>query len=68
MLAFAAGGLFHRHYWMILMFPFGTAVGIALSRISNRWLLAAAAVACAAVPAARTVEAVRMDDLTVARI
>jgi len=63
--AFAAGGLFHRHYWMILMFPFATALGIALSRIGNRWVLAAVAVACAAVPAARTVEAVRMDDLTV---
>ena len=65
--AFAAGGLFHRHYWMILMFPFATAVGIALSRIGNRRLLAAAVVACAVVPAARAVEAVRMDDLTVAR-
>lgn len=65
--AFAAGGLFHRHYWMILMFPFATALGIAFSRIDNRWMLAGAAVACAAVPAARTVEAVRMDDLTVTR-
>lgn len=66
-IAFAAGGLFHRHYWMILMFPFGTAVGIALSRIGNRRLLAAAVIACAAVPAVRAAEAVRMDDLTVAR-
>ncbi len=65
--AFAAGGLFHRHYWMILMFPLATALGIALSRIDNRWVLAGTAFACAVVPAARTVEAVRMDDLTVTR-
>ena len=65
--AFAAGGLFHRHYWVILMFPFCTAVGIALSRIGNRQLLAAAVVLCSAVPAVRAVQALRMDDATVAR-
>ena len=65
--AFAAGGLFHRHYWVILMFPFCTALGIALSRIGNVRVLAVVAVLCAAVPAVRAVEALRMDDMTVAR-
>lgn len=65
--AFAAGGLFHRHYWVILMFPFCTAVGIALSCIGNRQLLAAAVVLCSAVPAVRAAQALRMNDATVAR-
>lgn len=32
MLSFVLGGLFFRHYWMILMFPLSALVGIAASR------------------------------------
>lgn len=66
--AFLMGGLFHRHYWMILMFPFGTAVGVALSRIRSRVWLALAVVVSAAWPAWRAAEAIAMDDATVARV
>ena len=31
--AFLLGGLFHRHYWVILMFPLGTAVGVMVSLV-----------------------------------
>lgn len=31
--AFLLGGLFHRHYWVILMFPLGTAVGAMVSLV-----------------------------------
>jgi len=29
--AFLLGGLFHRHYWVIIMFPLGTALGVVVS-------------------------------------
>lgn len=63
--AFLMGGLFHRHYWVILMFPFATVVGVALSTVRGR-AAAALAAACLVVPAAATVRAVRMDDARVA--
>jgi hypothetical protein len=35
-ITFLAGGLFHRHYWVTLTFPLGTAAAVAVARISNR--------------------------------
>lgn len=33
--AFMLGGLFHRHYWIILMFPVGTALGVMVSLVPS---------------------------------
>jgi len=33
--AFAAGGQFFRHYWIILIFPFATAVGVLVNGVSG---------------------------------
>lgn len=64
--AFLMGGLFHRHYWVILMVPFGTVVGVALSTVRSRTAVLVLAAACLALPAAATVRAVGMDDRQVA--
>lgn len=31
--AFLIGGLFHRHYWVIVMFPLGTVIGVMVSLV-----------------------------------
>lgn len=36
MVAFAIGGNFFRHYWIILMFPLGTLFGVSAARIRTR--------------------------------
>jgi hypothetical protein len=49
MAAFLIGGQFHRHYWVILMFPLGTWFGAALAGIAARpWRLGVMAAACVA--------------------
>ena len=37
-MAFAAGGQFHRHYWVILAFPLGTLAGAAVSLHPRAWV------------------------------
>lgn len=64
--AFLMGGLFHRHYWVILMFPFATVVGITFSTIRLRGVAAVIVCASLVVPVAVTVSAVRMSDGRVA--
>ena len=64
--AFTVGGLFHRHYWVILMVPFGTVVGIAFSTVRTRSMAAVLVAVSLAVPAVSAVRAVSMDDATVA--
>jgi hypothetical protein len=64
--AFLMGGLFHRHYWVILMFPFATVVGITFSTVRTRVVAVLLVVASLTVPFVRTVEAVSMSDMEVA--
>ncbi|MEY4392138.1 MAG: hypothetical protein RLZZ544_847 [Actinomycetota bacterium] len=64
--AFLMGGLFHRHYWVILMFPFATVVGTAFSGIRTKAVVAAVAAASLVVPFVETARAVRMGDNEVA--
>jgi phosphatidylglycerophosphatase A len=40
-LAFVTGGLFHRHYWVTLTFPFAAAAGVAIGRLKFAWWAAA---------------------------
>ena len=65
--AFWTGGLFHRHYWTILMFPLAVATGAALSFLSGRTAMAVTA-AVLAVPAVSTARGIVMDDATVAEV
>lgn len=58
-LTFLAGGLFHRHYWVLLMFPIGALLGVLASKLTGRVVWAAAA-AMVAVPLAYTVRAVTL--------
>ena len=50
-LGFLAGGLFHRHYWVMLTFPLAAATAIPLARLATkidvRWLTVALACAVA---------------------
>ena len=64
--AFLMGGLFHRHYWVILMFPFATAVGITFSTVRTTSVLAVITAASLVVPVAVTARAVTMSDQQVA--
>lgn len=59
--AFALGGQFHRHYWMILVFPLATTVGILIDALGPFAVRAAVAVAVVAAPIAATVRAVTID-------
>lgn len=65
--AFWTGGLFHRHYWTILMYPLALGTGAALSTLRGRAALAVAA-AVLAVPTVSTARGVAMDDADVARV
>lgn len=64
--AFLMGGLFHRHYWVILMVPFGTVVGTVFSSVRSRAVAVVLVAVSLAVPAVSTVRAVAMDDREVA--
>ncbi len=48
--AFAAGGQFHRHYWVILAFPLGTLAGATVSLHPRAWVQATVAALVVAVP------------------
>ncbi len=50
MLSFVLGGLFFRHYWMILMFPLSAFVGIAASRAPRVTVRLGALLVALAVP------------------
>ena len=63
--AFLMGGLFHRHYWVILMVPFGTIVGVAVSTVRSRAIMVIAVAASLVIPISSTVSAVRMSDARV---
>ncbi len=39
-LGFFAGGLFHRHYWVMLTFPLAAAAAVTLAKINGRRLVA----------------------------
>ncbi len=59
--AFLAGGLFHRHYWVLLMFPLGAALGVAVSALRRPpWAPLAVAGLMVLVPLLETVSAVRL--------
>ncbi|MFM7262997.1 MAG: hypothetical protein ACKO1X_04520 [Acidimicrobiales bacterium] len=64
--AFWTGGLFHRHYWTILMYPLAVGTGAALSTLRGRTVVAVA-VAVLAVPTVSTARGIVMDDAEVAR-
>lgn len=49
-MAFAAGGQFHRHYWVILAFPLGTVAGATVSLHPRAWVQATVAALVVAVP------------------
>ena len=58
--AFVIGGQFHRHYWVILMFPLGTFVGVVISTISDAFVRAMAVILALASPAHATFVAATM--------
>lgn len=63
--AFLLGGQFFFHYWVIVGFPLGTAVGAVVSQLPMRSLRAAAAVVVLWVPFVKTVDAIdlRRDEV-----
>jgi hypothetical protein len=65
-LAFLLGGQFHRHYWVIVMFPLGTAAGALLSVIRPRVVRMALLAALLVVPLTMTWRVARMprDEVT----
>ena len=65
--AFWTGGLFHRHYWTILMYPLAVGTGAALSMLRGRVAVAVAAVVLV-VPAVSTARGILMGDADVARV
>lgn len=54
--AFVVGGNFFRHYWIIVMFPLGTMLGVAVSRIQTRRWFAVSMVLALAIPIGLTAE------------
>jgi hypothetical protein len=56
--AFASGGQFHRHYWVILAFPLGTVAGVVLATPAPRPIRVVATAALAAVPLLMTAQAI----------
>ena len=63
-LALFLGGLFHRHYWLLLMPSIGTATIVAATTLRSRVVLAVATVVVVAVPLARTVDAAQGSRVT----
>ncbi len=59
--AFAAGGQFHRHYWVILSFPVGTLAGAAVSLHPRAWAQATIAALVVSVPLVHAVRDMRLD-------
>jgi len=49
-LAFLMGGQFFRHYWVIFAFPLGTAGGVLVSLVRQRWVARPAVACMTAVP------------------
>ena len=45
-----AGGLFHRHYWVTLTFPFAAAAAVAIGRINGHVAIAVAVASLAVIP------------------
>ena len=56
--AFASGGQFHRHYWVILTFPLGTVAGAVVALATPRGIRVAATAALAAMPLLMTAHAI----------
>jgi hypothetical protein len=52
--AFLMGGQFHRHYWLIVMFPLGTFAGVLVARIPNPGARAIVLLLLLAIPARMT--------------
>ena len=48
--AFLTGGLFHRHYWVTLTFPFAAAAGVAISKIKGHVAIAIAVATLTLIP------------------
>jgi 4-amino-4-deoxy-L-arabinose transferase-like glycosyltransferase len=61
--AFASGGQFHRHYWVILTFPLGTIAGVVLALAAPRGVRAVATAALAAMPLLMTAQAIAIPRL-----
>lgn len=59
--AFMAGGLFHRHYWVLLMFPIGVGVGLLAALPTRQAVSRAALAAMAVVPLAATINGARLS-------
>lgn len=56
--AFLAGGLFHRHYWVTLTFPFAAAAAVAIGKIKGHVAIAITAAALAVIPSLISTERV----------
>jgi 4-amino-4-deoxy-L-arabinose transferase-like glycosyltransferase len=63
--AFVLGGQFHRHYWVILMFPLGTLVGTVISTIDHAPLGSIVVVLALASPLRATYTAARLPRSSV---
>jgi phosphatidylglycerophosphatase A len=66
-IAFLAGGLFHRHYWVTLTFPFATAAGVAISKLRFTWWAVAVAM-LAVIPSLISSEEVIVMDRAAASV
>ena len=60
--AFLAGGLFHRHYWVALTFPFAAAAAVAIGRIRGHFAIAIAVASVALIPSLISTERVIVQD------
>ena len=60
--AFLAGGLFHRHYWVTLTFPFAAAGAVAIGRIKGHVAIAIAVASLALVPSLISTERVIVQN------
>jgi len=59
--AFAAGGQFHRHYWVILAFPLGTTAAAAISLQPRKWVQLSVAALVVAVPLVHAIRDARLS-------
>lgn len=64
--AVAVGGNFHRHYWVIVTIPVGTAVGVMVSLVDRRAVSAALMVVALIVPAVMGAQAATFGEQRVA--
>ena len=65
--AFLLGGQFHRHYWVILMFPLGTNAGVLAASMPRRAVRSSVVAAFLVAPAILTVQAVTIPRSEVGR-